>query len=93
VRLNFKLRKFLAIVVLISVLWSYLPLSLIKVNASSVKDDKVVGEEKHESYYSTTDSDFNSYDVAIEKEEISQRSLSSKTFRKVDGSYEVAMFS
>ncbi|HHU55268.1 MAG TPA: hypothetical protein GXZ48_01060, partial [Acholeplasmataceae bacterium] len=88
----YRLRKVFIVIALISILWNYLPLNLIKVKAKDYENEKIVQIEDKEKLFSTTDSDFKPYDVTIEEEVISERTLTSKTFRKVDGSYEIALY-
>lgn len=56
-------------------------------------DDNVSGNSADTvNYPTTTDSNFDASKIAIESEIISERTANTKTFRKVDGSYEVAIY-
>lgn len=83
VNIQSKWTKFLSILVLIGMFCNYLPWNLIKVSASSEPNTIEVVEKQD--YDSTTDSSFDIYDVKIESEDITKRELSSKTFKKIDG--------
>ncbi|MDD4212929.1 MAG: DNRLRE domain-containing protein, partial [Bacilli bacterium] len=85
-----KWKKFLSFIVLIGMFCNYLPWNLIKISANSEPITTEVVEK--EDYDSTTDSSFDIYDVEIVSEDITKRELSSKTFKKIDGTYEVALY-
>lgn len=90
VNLQNKWRKFLSILALIGVLGTYLPFNLFKISANSEPNRlEIVSKEQ---YDSTTDSSFDPYAVKIVSEEITKRELSSKVFKKIDGTYEVAIY-
>ena len=55
-------------------------------------DNVSVNLEDTVNYPTTTDSNFDASQIAIESEIISERTANTKTFRKVDGSYEVAIY-
>ncbi len=90
VNIQNKWTKILSIIVLIGMFCNYLPWNLIKVSSNSEPGTTEVVEKQ--SYDSTTDSSFDIYDVKIESEDITKRELSSKTFKKIDGTYEVAIY-
>lgn len=55
-------------------------------------DNVSVDLEDAVKYPTTTDSNFDASQIAIESEITSERTANTKTFRKVDGSYEVAIY-
>lgn len=55
------------------------------IDESATKDDSV-------DYVTTTDPDFNISDIDLEYEDISARTIDSKTFRRVDGTYVLAVY-
>lgn len=58
----------------------------------TVDDFVLTNSEDRVKYPTTTDSNFDASQIAIESEIISERTANTKTFRKVDGSYEVAIY-
>ncbi len=90
VNLQNKWRKFLSILALIGVLGTYIPFNLFKISGNSEASSIEIVEK--EQYDSTTDSSFDPCTVKIVSEEITKRELSSKVFKKIDGTYEVAIY-
>jgi len=91
VRLLDASKKFLIFLVLFAQVWSLVPWNALQVNASTVTEQEIVSSDNVK-YPTTTDSDFDPSLVEIESEMVDEREASSKTFRKVDGTYEVALY-
>ena len=91
VRLLDASKKFLIFLVLFAQVWSLVPWNALQVNASTVTEQEIVSSDNVK-YPTTTDSDFDPSLVEIESEMVNEREASSKTFRKVDGTYEVALY-
>lgn len=93
-------RKVLTVFALIGILWSYVPWNEIEakffdkdLSTEIVLDEPEVQEQPTiPDYPTTTDPDFDPSQVAIDFEVDDERTLTSKTFRKVDGTYEMAMY-
>ena len=91
-------RRFLAILGVIGMLWSYIPWQNIYAitdedNQLEEIDGVVVDEDSIlPDYPLTTDLEFDSSQVEIDYEVINERTADSKTFRKIDGTYEVALY-
>ncbi|MBU1093262.1 MAG: DNRLRE domain-containing protein [Firmicutes bacterium] len=83
--------KFLVFLALFGQIGSLVPWDALKVNASSITEQDIVSDVQEE-YRTTTDSDFDLNAVAIQSEVLEQREASSKTFRKVDGTYVTALY-
>ncbi|MBI9009630.1 MAG: DNRLRE domain-containing protein [Tenericutes bacterium] len=54
--------------------------------------EEVVAEDEKVKYKTTTDDDFDISSIAIESEDTSKRTADSKTFRRADGTYVLAMY-
>ncbi len=92
--LNRKLRKLLTVVALIGLLWSYVPWNQINAVTQGDVSIDMIQEDPNQmtDYPTTTDPDFDQSQVEIDSEVEDGRTLSSKTFRKIDGTYEIAMY-
>ncbi len=92
------LRKFyktLTILGVIGMLWSYVPWQMIDAQTTDgtvVEETVLSSSDLFPNYPTTTDSDFDPSLVEIESEVLSDRTASTKTFRKIDGTYETAMY-
>lgn len=85
--------KALVFLALFGQLWSMVPWSAFQVQASNITEQALISDQKSiEKYPTTTDSDFDQSQVAIESEMIDERTANTKTFRKVDGTYEVVIY-
>jgi len=93
-----KTRKVLTIVGITGLLWGYIPWNEIKAIVIDeeiydlILDDPLLNENTLPDYPTTTDIDFDPSLVGIEGEVIDERTETTKTFRKIDGTYEVAMY-
>lgn len=58
----------------------------------TVEENISLNSDKKLNYPTTTDSGFDASQVTIENEIISERTANTKTFKKLDGSYEVAIY-
>ncbi|BCR35639.1 DNRLRE domain-containing protein [Mariniplasma anaerobium] len=85
--------KMLVFLALFGQLWSLVPWSAFQVQAATIDNQELITDQpSFDNYPTTTDPDFDQSQVAIESEMIDERTETSKTFRKVDGTYEVAMY-
>src|SRR5690554_2069174 len=93
VRLINASKKTLVFLALLGQLWNIVPWSVFDVQADTMDNQEIsIEQPPFEDYPSTTDPNFDQSQVAIESEVIDKRTASSKTFRKIDGTYEVAMY-
>ncbi|MCD4827675.1 MAG: hypothetical protein K8Q99_07850 [Acholeplasmataceae bacterium] len=93
VRLLNASKKVLIFLALFGQLWSMVPWSAFQVQASTIPEQDLISDQNlMEKYPTTTDANFDQSQVAIESEMIDERTANTKTFRKVDGTYEVAMY-
>ncbi|MFA7127044.1 MAG: hypothetical protein WC182_05800, partial [Bacilli bacterium] len=93
---NSRIKHFLCwlvtIALILNALGTYAPWIFAN-NNTTIENPIVDSEEsKYANYGSTTDETFNQSNIEIDKEIISERTLSSKTFQRVDGSYVVAYY-
>lgn len=93
-----KLKVFITVLGLLGILWQYVPMRLIEAHFFS-EDGNVpeftymVNDSADGMNYPTTmDPNFDPSEVEIITEVIEERTDSSKTFRKADGTYEVALY-
>ncbi|PAT01727.1 hypothetical protein CI105_05635, partial [Candidatus Izimaplasma bacterium ZiA1] len=93
VKINKALRKVLAIAGLVAMLGTYVPWNYIYAETNETPTNEVVIEKKNRiKYPTTTDSNFEPSNVGIRSEVVEERTATSKTFRKIDGTYEVAVY-
>jgi hypothetical protein len=94
--INRRMRKGLAIVLIIAMLGSLLPrntnLFTYAYDVSTEGIQSIDSETNSIEYATTTDEDYDISDVAIDEEIESLRTLDSKTFRRIDGMYVVAIY-
>lgn len=91
VRLLDASKKFLIFLALFGQVWSLVPWSSFHTNAITVEPQETT-TYSFQDYPTTTDPNFDASKVEVDTEVISKRTESSKTFRKIDGTYEVAMY-
>jgi len=92
--INRRIRKVLVVIVLIAFLGSYIPQKQ-QVYAITTPQETATSEETQvdiPDYPTTTDPDFDPSKVDIESEITSERTATSKVFRKIDGTYEIALY-
>jgi hypothetical protein len=94
-----KTKKFLAIIGMLGIIWSSGPMQYLNAMTSNVEtyetillDDLNQNKNDNIDYPLTTDEDFDPSLVDIQMEVISERTSNTKTFRKIDGTYEVAVY-
>ncbi len=91
-----KFRVFFTVLGILGMLWSFVPWNLIEAHVNEDESDYtyVIPETTNSltDYPTTTDPDFDPSNVAFNSEVISERTETTKTFRKIDGTYEVAMY-
>lgn len=88
-----KTKKFLAIIGMLGIIWSSGPMQLISVLAEDTTPIEVPIEEvQMPDYPTTTDPDFDPSSIALLHEIIEERTNTSKTFRKEDGTLEMALY-
>ena len=93
VRLLDASKKFLIFLALFGQLWSIVPWNSLQVKASiDLSQELSTDGPSIAKYPTTSDSDFNQSKVAIQSEIIDDRTATSKTFRKIDGTYEIAVY-
>ncbi len=85
-----KSKKLLTIAAIISLLWSYVPWTFI--DAITTENTELQKEIELKKYKSTTDDDFDPSTVALLSEDVNQRTRTTKTFRKIDGTYEISLY-
>ncbi len=87
------LKKVISVImILFMVAGSVIPQKYTPVYAFDDEYDESILTDEPIKYPTTTDPDFDITQIAIENEVISERTASTKTFRKVDGTYEVAIY-
>ncbi len=92
-RLNWRMRKFFAILGIIAILGSLLP-NIPKTYAYSIPEDESIQETTDTIQYpTTTDEDFDISNIELLGEVESMRTENTKTFQRVDGSFVVALYS
>lgn len=94
-----KTKKFLAVIGMLGIIWSNGPMQYLNAMTSNEQTNETIlldnlNKNKNESidYPLTIDEDFNPSLVDIQMEVISERTSNTKTFRKIDGTYEVAVY-
>lgn len=92
-----KTKKFLAIIGMLGIIWSSGPMQYLNAMSNQNETQEIVLTDDIEvtdgvNYPTTTDSDFDSSQVAILQEVVSERTANTKTFLKIDGTYEVAYY-
>ncbi|PKK99092.1 MAG: hypothetical protein CVV57_04600 [Tenericutes bacterium HGW-Tenericutes-2] len=93
VRLLDASKKFLIFLALFGQLWSIVPWNSLQVKASiDLSQELSTDGPSLAKYPTTSDSDFEQSKVAIQSEIIDDRTATSKTFRKIDGTYEIAVY-
>lgn len=93
VRLIDASKKFLVFLVLFGQIWNLVPWNALQVKAMNrFNDEFIVENHSVNKYPTTTDSDFDQSKVEINSEMIDKRTATSKTFRKIDGTYEIALY-
>ncbi len=93
VRLINASKKTLVFLALLGQLWTIVPWSVFDVQADTIDNKEIsIEQPSFEDYPTTTDPNFDQSQVAIDSEVIDKRTASTKTFRKIDGTYEVAMY-
>jgi hypothetical protein len=89
-------KRFLAFIGMLGLLWNYVPWTYIEAqiedNESNIVLDLPNSDTTLPDYPTTTDPDFDPSQVEIESEVMDERTETTKTFRKIDGTYEVAMY-
>jgi len=89
-------KRFLAVLGIFGMLWSYVPWDNIHALVDEDTTTQIITDESGtdalSDYPTTTDPDFDPSQVALESEVIDERTADSKTFRKIDGTYEVAVY-
>lgn len=94
-----KTKKLTAIIAMLGIIWSSGPMQFLNAMAPQDFENVIIDTNDIEEvsnllsqYPTTTDSDFDPSQVEIDSEVESERTETSKTFRKIDGTYEVAMY-
>jgi hypothetical protein len=93
---NSRIKHFLCwlvtIALILNALGTYAPW-IFASNSTTLENPIVDSEDsKYADYGSTTDQTFDQSEIAIEKEMVNERTLNTKTFRRIDGSYVVAYY-
>ncbi|MCF7924241.1 MAG: hypothetical protein K9L64_03935 [Candidatus Izimaplasma sp.] len=92
-------KRFVALILVFAFIWVSGPMQLVDsityVNEpyeTLYSEDVIQKDNLVPKYPTTTDPDFDSSLVDIDSEVISERTETSKTFRKIDGTYEIAIY-
>lgn len=92
-----KTKKFLAVLGMLGIIWSSGPMQYINAMTNQNQpQETILMDENYPvdglSYPTTTDEDFDPSQVEIQMEVVTERTETTKTFKKIDGTYETAVY-